>query len=592
MPLPNIRLAKYDKEMAHSSPLPKASARATTRSAQSAALEDVFEERAEHLPQSKLLEWATEFPHDAVVLKQLCGTGAKLLIGPRGCGKSTLLKRAYYSMLDDSNALPAYINYSKSLALEPLFHRNPNALALFRQWVLLKIVLSILDAFKALKFRPPSNLIDHARSALTVVESMQRGTGAAMPDQALAPSELVDYLERWSHSAGRTRVVLLMDDAAHAFSGEQQRAFFEIFRELRSSHVAPKAAVYPGITEYSPYFNVGHEGKLVEAWANVDDPAYLEAMRSVIEKRLPAELVPTLRKHSDIIDALSYASFGLPRSLLNMVGELIVDGDSGSPASITWAQARELIRANADSTRSVFQALSQKLRRYHQFVELGLELEGTVCNQLREYNAERDLSSKAVAIGIKEPHSDELRRVASFLEYAGIVRKVPAPVSRGIKGRFQRYTLHYSVLISENVLALGKRASTQRTLECLSRRDAHAFPKVNTVTLLGTDFERRCVIDLPPCGRCGHERTVPEARFCYFCGSQLQEQSVYEEALNASVDTLPLTARKIAGLKAKGLLRVKNIILLSDPSTLRTIPGVGPIWAARIANAAEEHVSV
>jgi hypothetical protein len=54
-----------------------------------------------------------------------------------------------------------------------------------------------------------------------------------------------------------------MDDAAHAFSQKQQGEFFEVFRELRSRRVACKAAVYPGVTSYSPNMQVGHEAELL-----------------------------------------------------------------------------------------------------------------------------------------------------------------------------------------------------------------------------------------------------------------------------------------------------------------------------------------
>ena len=96
-------------------------------------LASVFEERAEHLSPMELAEWTVYTERDAAVLLKLMGPGAKLLIGPRGSGKSTLLRTAYFRLLDDAAALPVYVNYAKSLALEPLFHRRADALQIFRQ---------------------------------------------------------------------------------------------------------------------------------------------------------------------------------------------------------------------------------------------------------------------------------------------------------------------------------------------------------------------------------------------------------------------------------------------------------------------------
>ena len=66
---------------------------------------------------------------------------------------------------------------------------------------------------------------------------------------------------------------------------------------------------------------------------------------------------------------------------------------------------------------------------------------------------------------------------------------------------------------------------------------------------------------------------------------------MYEEALNAPVDELPLTPRKVRDLKENEYPTVKHV-MMAEPSDLRAIRSVGAIWAARIKTAAEEYVSV
>ena len=77
----------------------------------------------------------------------------------------------------------------------------------------------------------------------------------------IAPTELLALIETWTEAMGRSRAVLLMDDAAHAFMQQQQREFFEVFRALRSRTVACKAAIYPGVTSYSPFSMSGTRPK-------------------------------------------------------------------------------------------------------------------------------------------------------------------------------------------------------------------------------------------------------------------------------------------------------------------------------------------
>lgn len=77
------------------------------------------------------------------------------------------------------------------------------------------------------------------------------------------------------------------------------------------------------------------------------------------------------------------------------------------------------------------------------------------------------------------------------------------------------------------------------------------------------------------------------------CGAQLADSSIYLGLIGASIDRLPITQRKIEDLKRHSSIRtVQDILLDEDMRQIRSVPWVGPVWAARIRNAAEEYVSV
>src|ERR1700677_4873750 len=286
-------------------------------------LATVFEERAEFLSRADLTRWTELTADNKKVLARLRGPGAKLLTGPRGSGKSTLLRAAYFGLLEGDDVLPVYVNYSRSLALEPLFHQNANALAIFRQWVLMKIVVDTAKSYEDLGCEAPRALTQLAEAATTYVDQLATGAEPAELETALSPTALVSKLERWTHVLGRKRVVLLMDDAAHAFSPQEHREFFEIFRELRSRRVAPKAAVYPGITSYSPYMHVGHEAELIETWYRPDADEFLSTMHALMNRRLPPTLKQRLEGREELVDLLALASFGLPRGFIVMLSQLL-----------------------------------------------------------------------------------------------------------------------------------------------------------------------------------------------------------------------------------------------------------------------------
>lgn len=554
-------------------------------------LASVFEERAEYLSRTELVQWTANTERDRAILTKLKGPGAKLLIGPRGCGKSTLLRQAYFEIQDERKDLAVYVNYSKSLALEPLFHRAANALVLFRQWVLVKIVLGVSDYIEDESLEVPESLAKFTSAGKKFVHELEIGVDGVVPETPLSPSQLLHFLEQWCKLVSRRRCILLLDDAAHAFSSEQQREFFEILRELRSRIVSTKAAVYPGITSYSPNFHVGHEAELVEAWYRPEDEDYLRTMHEVVARRLPESYQERLRGRPELVDYLALASFGIPRGFLVMLSQVLgVEEDEDRPPS--RAKANTAVSDHAASVLSVFTSLSAKLPRYKRFVDVGNELAAASMRAIQAFNFTKTLDQKAVTIALPHPLEPELTRMLAMLEYAGVVRDADT-VSRGVKGVFHRYVIHYGLLVESNALSLGKSWSLSDVVTALKQRGAHAFVRAHPERLLRADYRGRCTLDLAPCQNCGAARVSEDAQFCMKCGRQLSTASVYDELLKQPIDRLPLTKNKLEGLRKHTKIRSINDILLDEEHRqIRSVPRVGPVWAKRIRRYAEEFVSV
>jgi ABC-type hemin transport system ATPase subunit len=549
----------------------------------------VFEERAEYLSAQQLADWTITTARDREILGKLKGPGLKLLVGPRGSGKSTLLRKAYFELLGDQRVMVAYVNYAKSLALEPLFHRRADALQLFRQWVLLKIVLGLAAACDETGIPTPQRLTELAAEASSFTHALEVGDDPPVQSVRIGPTQLMELLGESMQAAGRSRLVLLLDDAAHAFSPEQQREFFEIFRELRSRQVSAKAAVYPGVTTYSANFHVGHEAELLEAWYRPEDPEFLATMREMAERRLPAGLYAPLEGREELVDFLALASFGLPRGFLSMLSDLLEAAGAGSP---TRRMAERAIADHAASVANVFRSLSAKLPRYRLFVESGMQAQGQLASLLQRYNRGKPTTEKAVIVGIRDPLGPELARILSMLEYAGVVRRMDT-VSRGTRGVFHRYLIHFAIVINENALSLGRSYGLDVLIQALLTRQAHAFVRTRTVVVLGSDYQERCKLDLAPCQHCGAPRPSEDARFCMRCGRELKNASVYDELLRAPVSRLPLTQNKLDGLQEHTAIRtVQDVLMDAEEGQLRSVPYVGPIWAARIRRYADEFVSV
>ncbi len=315
-------------------------------------------------------------------------------------------------------------------------------------------------------------------------------------------------------------------------------------------------------------------------------------MHAVVDRRLPENYKSRLAERSELVDYLALASFGIPRGFLVMLSQLLgVEEEDARPP--TRARAVEAVSDHATSVRDLFSSLSAKLPRYKNFVEVGLELANESMRSIQSFNSRAARGQKrAVTVGFLDPLSQEVKRMLAMLEYAGAVRGA-GDVSRGVKGVFHRYDVHYSLLIDSNALSLGRSYALSAVIDALSQRDSHQFVRVQPDRLLGENYHERCTLDLAPCQNCGAPRISEDAQFCMRCGRQLSTVSVYDELLKASIDNLPLTRKKLEGLQNHTSLRSVNDILTDEDNTqLRSVPRVGPIWSARIKRYAEEFVSV
>lgn len=551
-------------------------------------LDNVFEERAENLSKDELSDWTTFTSKDLLNVKKLKGAGAKLLIGPRGCGKSTLMRFAYFELLSERTAFPLYVNYSRSLALEPLFHSNSNAVLIFRQWVLCKIAKEAQVSANELGLSLPKDFARIASQAERLIIGLERGTAPGNEELLISPSELVGWLESICHDMGVSRAVLLLDDAAHAFSAEQQAEFFEIFRQLKSKSVAPKAAVYPGITSYSPNFHIGHEAEELNAWYDAGDPQYVSSMKSLVERRFSPEMQKALAGKDEQIELLALAAFGIPRGFINMLSALL---DQNSTRS-GWAGVKPIIDAHAESVRKIFRSLTVRLPKFKHFIEIGGELDKAFIDQLRRYNRlHLDSTSKATIIGIEEPLTGNLERILHMLEYSGVVRDTGSQ-SRGRKGSYRKYMIHHSLVATDNALALGRSFSLRMMCDSLIGSGSQSLVRLKATTLIGDDYEARCRLSFTPCPKCFTERSFADQRYCMKCGSELRDGSIYDELLRTSVNELPLPERKIQDMAAHTNIKTISDILADDRQQVLDIPYVGPVWAKRIRAAAEEFVSM
>lgn len=551
---------------------------------------EAFIEQAEYLDHQSFIDWGAEHPDEAVIIRKLTQGGAKLITGPRGCGKTTLILRAYRNLLASDNALPAYVNFKRSLTIEPLYTSGDKGTFYFSQWIILKVYDGLYEALSEIS--QTTRLSIRHEDVISRISALELCNFGRLQDLELTIDNLETDICKILKKLGRVRCVLLLDDAAHAFSPEQQRDFFDFFRRIKTREISPKAAVYPGVTSYSSSFHVGHDAEEIDVWVKPDRPGYLKFMRRVIEGRFPEASEPLLYSDKEALDLLCYSAFGIPRAFLNILQSLIDSVESDEQITIKRRAALLAIKQHSQNTLKLFRSLKQKVPTYQNFVENGEGVFSTALDLVKEFNKTKPVNKQSVSIAINTADmNQEVVRLFSLFQYAGLCI-AKGIISRGEKGRFEIFVLHYSALISANALLGNKAINIDDYVSAFSARDAHEFTRVSLSSLTnGRVVSDLFELSLPPCAVCDAPRTIKDARFCSSCGSRLTSSSTYKALISQDISSLPLTDLRVRKIKLQSSIRlIKDILLDKEHRELLRVERIGPFWAERIVRLAEEFV--
>ncbi|MDU9002766.1 ORC-CDC6 family AAA ATPase [Sedimentitalea todarodis] len=559
--------------------------------------EENFVEQAEYIERDRFLALAAEHPYEASILRKLKGGGAKLLIGPRGCGKSTLMRKAFYQILESENdsALPVYVNFKLALKLEPFYVNGPNASYWFRAWLVLKVIAAIWgtkEQLASLSF--PANFPSKAKLS-KLIDSLEASRADGDLVDEFTISYLIELVDDLAIENNLSRVVILIDDAAHSFSEKQQEDFFDFFRAIKSRLISPKAAVYPGITSHSASFHVGHDAEQIDAWVRPSGVEYEDFMVSLAEKRFLDTGLNFVSDNEEDIRFLAYASFGIPRGFLGMLRSIYNSQESytTSDGSLNKNKILRLSRTGRDMSHAVFDSLTSKLPSYTSYVQNGSKIYQAILTQIKEYNKGKELERQGFQFAVKSPVDSDLDKVFGFLQYSGLIMP-SGSILKGEKGSFQHYQVHLGDITAENII-VGRRTKSISSFLTVIRATKHqAWPRLTNASILeGADVDRNdFVLSLPLCHVCATPRSNPEARFCSNCGAQLKPSSTYEALVQQNISALPISKRMEKRIKENSNIRkVRDILIDANKETLLGIPYVGKIRAQIIVGHAEEHVS-
>lgn len=535
-----------------------------------------FEERADYLSESEINDWSIDSKYAEAILKKLLQIGAKLIAGPRGTGKTHYMRKAYFLAKKNADGpFALYISFNHYLRLESFLHKKSNALNIFHSWVLAKIMVHLLDEHNLeLNDEHSSINLSSLQKFVTQVEKQQYNEEFNIILNTLSIELVQQYILKATLKYGRKRAILLFDDAALTLNSDYMIEFFDIFRSLKSSHISPKASVYPGTTQFGPRFHIGQDAERILIWQDVQKNEYLDFMKDFRRKRFPDLIID-----ENIDSLLIYASFGMPRTYLNLLRSYLTQKESSSNDQSIF---NKLLSDQTTYCLEEYRSISKKLIQYNEFIETGENLFNLILNDLKEANhQEWDLSNKEeysrrviYAFDDLEPENATNTRILNFLEEAGLLYRLP-PVSHGPDRKLQRFVPHYAFILHKKVLTKDRGFDKDWLVQKLSSRPSKKQPirkRLNTLLLdIGIPS-----LSLPPCHSCETPRLATTQVYCHQCGSKLVNQSTFEICMKYSLTELPLTNFQKKVLQDSSFQTVEDVIVTTDVGRkLREQPRVG-----------------
>lgn len=545
---------------------------------------NLWEERADYIDDQHINEWTAETTEFKELNKVIISPGAKMIAGPRGSGKTHLMRYSYNQCIETkSNPFPVYASYGKYYSLEPFLTSKANAQKIFHTWVIIKLLLGLQHTIEKLtksdlpsfwmEKQEISEMKEFAKNVEKGFYAEDEKSEAILRD--LHIERLHSLLKKCMTHFKRKRCILLLDDAALTLTPEYLTEFFDVFRNLIARNISPKASVYPGSTDYGPRFHLGHDAKLFNVWKiHVDQNEDL--LQHIAAKRFQSEI---LNVPNNILKLFMVASFGIPRTFINMINDYLNQKETHNPQQLF----NKIIETHAEYLRIEYRSIKKKLTQYGSIIGVGEKLFDSVIKTLADANINlSDGETKQFYIGFEKQKGGNILedRMIRFLTEAGLF--YPAgDVSHGYDRKYERYIPHLLFLIQKRAFSAKSRGfNPDNILEFIDRKNEKHPERKKIHTILSPEDLKYIKLDLPLCSNCSHERISESQKFCHNCGAELVNESKYQECMKIPINELPILTkwRKERILEETDIKTIGDLLHHRAPaSELRKGKGIGKI---------------
>jgi len=367
----------------------------------------------------------------------------------------------------------------------------------------------------------------------------------------LGADELKEALEDLCDELKIDRFILLIDEAAHIFSPENQRQFFTLFRDLRSHCLTCNAAVYPGVTSYGSSFQSAHDATMIQINRDFLSKEYLENMQDIVAKQANSTILRNINTNKENFAILAYAAAGNPRLLLKTIA---------MAPKVNSNQVNEVIREfYRTDIWSEHTGLGEKYSGHQKVVDWGREfLETTVIPALatRNKSALLEVKDTSAYFWVHRNAPEAVKEALRILSYTGLVNEDASGIKATRAEIGTRYSINLGALFSaesvptRSCFLIAKNLTPKRMIEYGANHSIFSslVEYVETIPIVPSNFD-------------------------------LQEQ------LAKPVTELDISEFQIRKLKELQLNSIKDV-LSSNEERLQQAFLIGPVRSRQMRNAA------
>lgn len=520
--------------------------------------------RTESIKQGDILDLSVVNAADRNILNTLKSNEPCLLEGSRGTGKSFLMRVAELELEAESDS---YVTVFVPFNMSSLISTDDNLQ--FYHWMMAKTLKYLLNKLRkkgivvsSLTANLLSNDENNSENGVQVslkeivklFEESYKGNSeidiSALPDiedvkeaiQTICEDNLLD------------RVIFFFDEAAHVFRPEQQRQFFNLFKDLRSPYITCNAAIYPGVTHFGDSFELIHDCVYKKLERNISDSDYLQYFKDIVFKQSDEKLQTDIDRQRELFNTLALSSGGNPRMLLRTIQDLTKFNTSNVNSVIKSFYRNQIWTEHTE--------LGEKYKGHRSVIDWGRDfLENSVIPRVEDYNnirKEKGVDESTIYFWIHKDSPEAVKEALRLLTYTGIIRKIDSSMRATRAELGARYEVKYGCLLS---LESSPHGESSEFYKNLSIKKFPEFGK-NHSSYSGSD---------------GLIKADDEKQY------EESLRSLLEKSINVLVLLTPWQKEK---LKSAGVNTIEDLHKNTEDSLIEKIYNVGPARARLMKNAA------